>query len=230
MNDLCVNYINYMNKKYSFLNILYIFYGSNIYNSSSSDLDVCLVVKEISPVLKVKMIKDTITFHKMNFLRVDEEIPFDNKLVYTFDEVDTFLSHNPFFIDGKIFISDVKKDPIFLASREMKIRLLLNILTTDHRFYGNYDLQFLEEMECRAWEIIIESVMAFNHLEEYDVDMILQSLYSNHYTGSNGEMYLGYKKNYVQKEMYLIRKIQDYILRKEKNCGRSLTKHKSLFS
>lgn len=94
--NICEQYVKMIECKYSYLNPTIIIYGSNVYNINSSDLDVCLILETVTESLTNKIIEDTLQFHKEFNLRIDKEIPYHNKLVYTFDEIEKFLSFNPF--------------------------------------------------------------------------------------------------------------------------------------
>ena len=204
MNKLCNDYVNLIRSKYKNVSSI-IIYGSNIYNSNSSDLDVCIIVTDIDDDTKTQMIRDTIMFHKENNLKIDVEVPHETKLIYTLDEVKETLLHPPFYKDGKAVITDIVKDRKFLSSNEMKQRLLLNIFTTDHLTIGDST----EEFEKEAWRIMLNAVTEYYNLQSNDVNEILECLYTNRYTKETGEFYLGYKKNYPQKEQYLVRKIKE---------------------
>lgn len=213
MNNICKNYYKCIYNNFGYLRPTIIFYGSNIYNSSSSDLDVCIIVGSITEQEKEDIILKTLKYHRQNNLKIDEEIPHENKLIYTISEIEEMLSVNPFFIDNKYIISDIKKEKQFLSSKEMKIRLLLNILTTDHLTVG-YKISEINKYEDRAWEIIMDAVIGFNNLVDFSAENILGLMYKNQYSGAEGELYLGYKKNYKQKEEYLRKQITKYLERR----------------
>lgn len=204
MNSLCSNYINLMLSNYKNISSI-IIYGSNIYTNGSSDLDVCIIVNDINEEQKLQMIKDTLKFHRENNLKIDEEVPHENKLIYTVEEVEEVLNNPPFYVDGKPVIKDIEKSKEFLASKEMKQRLLLNVLTTDHITVG----ASTEDYEKRAWQIMLDVVTRYFNIDGTNINEILDCLYTNRYTNSSGEFYLGYKKNYPQKEQYLVRKIKE---------------------
>ena len=217
MNKYCNEYIDLIFKKYSFLNPTIIIYGSNIYNGSSSDLDVCLILNKTDKEVENRIIKDTIKFHKVKNLKVDEEIPHTNKLIYTYDEVMETIENNPFFKNGAYKINDIVKTKEFLSSKMMKQRLLLNILTTDHLIFGTYKKELLN-LQDKAWDLIIDTVINYFKIENLSVETLLQHLYTNQYTGATGEMFLGYKKNYLQKEKYLRIQIEKTIERRGLKC------------
>lgn len=207
INRLCKDYCDMINNRYNRIIESIIIYGSNIYNCSSSDLDVCLITSEYNQSLRDEIIRMTKEFHLSNNLRIDEEIPFENKLIYSENEVLNTLEHSPFEFDGETLIKDIVKTREFLSSIEMKKRLLLNILTTDHLTMG----KSTEEYERKALKIIIETLKKYYSLKDVDVEKILPYFYRNPYTGAEGEMYLGYKKNKVEKDMYLRKKIGEII-------------------
>lgn len=207
INRLCKDYCDMINNRYNRIIESIVIYGSNIYNCSSSDLDVCLITSEYNQSLRDEIIRMTKEFHLSNNLRIDEEIPFENKLIYSENEVLNTLEHSPFEFDGETLIKDIVKTREFLSSIEMKKRLLLNILTTDHLTMG----KSTEEYERKALKIILETLKKYYSLKDVDVEKILPYFYRNPYTGAEGEMYLGYKKNKVEKDMYLRKKIGEII-------------------
>ena len=196
-----------MQNKFSYVINSIVIYGSNIYNTNSSDLDVCLIVNKCDEKLKEKIIDETISFHKKNGLKIDEEIPHSNKLIYTFDEIDEALNKSPFYVNGKAIIKDINKNKQFLSSKEMKQRLIINILTTDHLVVGKN----INKYEQKAFKLIMKVIIEYYNLENPTYKDILNCMYKNIYTGAEGELYLGYKKNYPAKEKYLINKIKEYL-------------------
>lgn len=205
MNKICKDYIEMINKKFKNDIKSIIIYGSNIYNISSSDLDVCLVLDECTAELTNEIINETLNFHKRYNLKIDEEVPHTNKLIYLTSEIEDALENPPYYKDNKVIINDIVKAKEFLSSKEMKQRLLLNILTTDHLTVG----RSTDIYEKKAIKIMIDVVCKYYHLENPTVDQILNCLYENQYTGASGEMYLGYKKNKKKKEEYLLRVIKE---------------------
>ena len=207
MNKICNEYCKLIKSKFPDKVKSIVIYGSNIYNESSSDLDVCLIVDEIDSELQESIISETLMFHKIKNLKVDDEIPHTNKLIYTVAEIEDTLMNPPFFEDGKVIIHDIIKDKDFLSSKEMKQRLLLNIFTTDHLTIGESTIKY----ELQAFKIIINVIINYFKIENKSEEEILECMYTNRYTGASGEMYLGYKKNYQEKEMYLRRKIRKFL-------------------
>lgn len=215
MYNICDEYKKLIFEEYKELKPTIIFYGSSIYGVSSSDLDVCIICNDDCDKYIDDIISKTMAFHKKYNLKLDEEIPHKNKLIYKLSEIEFMLNFNPFFINGEYYISDIVKSDEFLSSKEMKTRLLLNILTTNHKTFG--DNVLISKFEEKAWDIILDAIIGYNKMDTYDADSILKMLYVNQYTGSSGEMYLGYKKKYQKNEDYLKDKIVEFLERRQKN-------------
>ena len=98
-------------------NPIIVFYGSNIYNESSSDLDVCLIFNQpVDNQLKQEIINKTIQFQRESLLRIDEEIPFDNKLIYTLNELEDVFIDSPFRDGDNFKLDEIVKTQEFLSS------------------------------------------------------------------------------------------------------------------
>ena len=207
MNKICEKYVKMINDNTDGYVKSIVIYGSNIYGVTASDLDVCLITDNISKELKEKLINLTIKFHNDNQLMLDDEVPFSNKLVYTKRDINKVFNDSPFYKNGKTIINKIQKNKKFLSSCEMKKRLFINILTTDHITIGCST----EEYEKQAFKMIIKVVIDHFNLINPTVEELLMNLYENKYTGEKGEMFLGYKKNYKEKEKYLVEKLKEYI-------------------
>lgn len=208
MNNLCRSYVKEINGKFKHIQI--IFYGSNIYNESSSDLDLCLILpNEVSQETKKNLIDITKKFQIKKALRIDEEIPFENKLIYTKQEVNDIFLNSPFRDEkGNYVYHEIEKTNSFLNSPEMKKRLMLNILTTDHKSCGNViDMKTSEE---KAWFEILTMVYKVFNTNLHDIDKTLDNLYVNPKTFMAGEMYLGYKLANPKKKKHLRKKVKKY--------------------
>lgn len=207
MNKICKDYCDLIQAKFFDTIQSIIFYGSNIYDDNSSDLDVCVIVRKNNPQLQEKIINETLKFHLIHNLRIDDEVPPTNKLVYTIDEIEETLNNPPFYENGIVVIHDIVKNMKFLSSKEMKQRLLLNILTTDHLTVG----ESTKDYEIRALRIILDVIINYFKIDDKSETEILECMYQNKYTGATGEMYLGYKKDHKEKDKYLRKKIHEIL-------------------
>lgn len=207
MNKICKDYCDLIQAKFFDTIQSIIFYGSNIYDDNSSDLDVCVIVRKNNPQLQEKIINETLKFYLIHNLRIDDEVPHTNKLVYTIDEIEETLNNPPFYENGIVVIHDIVKNMKFLSSKEMKQRLLLNILTTDHLTVG----ESTKDYEIRALRIILDVIINYFKIDDKSETEILECMYQNKYTGATGEMYLGYKKDHKEKDKYLRKKIHEIL-------------------
>lgn len=208
MNGLCKNYYKMIMSNFNEYNPIIIYYGSNIYNESSSDLDICLIFEHIlNDDVSEKLIEKTKEFQKDNGLKIDEEIPFTNKLVYTIDEVEDIFINSPFVENGIYKLDDIVKTKDFLSSNIMKKRLMLNILTTDHKVLNDKNKK-IRRYERKAWMEILSMLKNVFGTNLLDVDQVLDNMYVNPKTHYGGEMYLGYKLANPKKKRYLKRQVK----------------------
>lgn len=178
-------------------------YGSSVDNICSSDLDICLFVHSYTEE-DVKKLKDiTILFHRENKLEIDEEVPFENKIIYSFHEIGDMLLNPPFNIHRNEFkISPVEKKEGYLSSKEMRERLLLNILTNKYLLVqGNGKI--FKEYSNQAWNSIIRVIFSYLGKPLLTIDEFISHLCTNTISGATGEDYLGYKKDDVSSLKYI---------------------------
>lgn len=211
MSSLIDNYVGMIVNKYEKYCRTIIVYGSNSLEENTHDLDVCIITYEkVDDSIKQSIINITKQFSIDNGLRIDEEISYDNKLIYSIDEVERYVLTNPFINNqGEYEIKDIVKSKEYLESDEMRHRLLLNILTTYHNVaYG--DKIFVELCEKKAWYIIYKTIMNHYNWTQVNEDSFIEGLYTNKKTNQEGEMFLGYKSNNKRKDEYLRDCIKKY--------------------
>ena len=214
MNSLCENFKTEMYNEFPNLDFGIIIYGSNIFNINSSDLDVCIIGENISVIDKEKITKKVIEFHKKYNLKIDQEVPYENKLVFSYQDIKDAIINNPFVDRGIISINPIVKTTEFLSSIEMKKRLILNILTTKHITINCKKI--INKYENKAWDVILNTIIEYASLNDLSPKNILKNLYCDDYTGNEGEMFLGYKNNNIEKEKYLIKQIKKALKRYKK--------------
>lgn len=192
-------------------------YGSTAYGKTSSDLDVCFVCESYSNDILEELKLKTIQFQLENNMVLDAEVPYENKLIYTYSEIDNTLKFPPFkYINGKYELTPIQKNKIYMHSEEMKYRLLLNILTTRSKLiFGNE--KRIQAYKCIAWEKLIKIIISYNNLTEINITTLLPLLYKDFKTGAEGEMFLGYKKNIPQKQLDLKEDCSKALLRLQEN-------------
>ena len=214
MNKLCKDFKNEIFTSFPNLNIGIIIYGSNIFKINSSDLDVCIIGDDISEEDKKKIEKKVIEFHNKYNLKIDQEVPYENKLIFSYQEIKDAIIDHPFVEKGIIRINPIIKTKEFLGSVEMKKRLIINILTTKHISINCNHI--IKTYERKAWDLILKTIIEYAGISKLNPSYILKNLYMDIYTGNEGEMFLGYKDNCIEKEKYLIKNIKK-ALKKLKN-------------
>lgn len=134
-----------------------------------------------------------VDLHFRNGIPLDNEVPYENKLLVTYEDLENAVTLRPFKTkEGKHLVPPITKDEIYLSSLEIKWRLLLNALTTPHLFFGG-DILTYNHYRDRAEEAIVH--LAYDLLEggECASKDILSVLLTGP-SGEEGELYLGYKK------------------------------------
>lgn len=206
-------YINEVINEFTVFNPMLISYGSNIYTDLKSDMDICFILDDncINKKLVGKLIEFNINFHIKYALPIDDEISFENKLVYFDRDVISLLYNNPFMDEsGYYHISPIKKEKNFLESNAMRLRLLLNILTSDHLLLlGDKRLHLC--YENMAWGILLKSLIRAYNIKNIDVEHLYSALHRHPYTGEMYKEYLGYDINNKNKRDYILSKLKYYI-------------------
>lgn len=172
-------------------------YGSSVYSEESwlSDIDLFAVThnkQEFRIDNLVRFIKD---MHDRHGRKIDEEVPFDNKVHYTGKEVDDALAFSGFDVDnGVIAVPLIIKEAEFLGGAAIKARLALNALTTPHLAIGD-DLSRYRAVVKRAETSATLLAVNLIRRSTFDVPDLYDTLTEGD-DGQAGEMYLGYKTEY----------------------------------
>jgi len=113
-------------------------YGSSVEGSLTSDLDMLIVAdSKPSNAVRNRFIDDLMLLHEETGRTIDAEVPHDNKLFYTFDELDDAMRlpfvqpGDPGHIDIK-YLDQLHDDDPYFSSLEMRQRLIFNALTSPH--------------------------------------------------------------------------------------------------
>ena len=179
-----------------------ILYGGSVYKKfSESDLDFAVIVTKDACALAIKLEKFVIALHKKYNLRIDTEVPFRNKLVYTNKELQHALALRCFLKQGESYkVPVIEKTKDFLTSANVKYRLILNALTTPHEFWGNAEKGAAVEIKASlAVTVLALGLVERSTFSKSDLLAVLESSKN----GENGEEYLGYKTQYTIVNDYL---------------------------
>lgn len=196
-------YADFMNSETKNLNPDILLYGSTVYGKVSSDLDISFIVRKFNKSDYEKIKNLTMEFQRKHNMSLDEEVPYSSKLIYTDKDVEYMLKNTPFKRENGIYrITPIEKTKEFLSSKEMKYRLLLNILTTRSLIIQG-DKERIGTYKQKAWDLLVEIIISYNNLSEIDLEHFIQLLYRDEKTKKDGEMFLGYKTNIKQKQLDL---------------------------
>lgn len=191
-----------------------VLYGSTVFGVNTSDLDLCFFRERVLPYDVFEKLKTfTHNFHVANNLRIDEEISYDNKLIYTYSFIETTFFNSPFpYCNGKYIIPPIEKNNSFLNSEEMRKRLLLNILTVKHLVMGNNE-EKVNVYSNKAWEIVLKTVISYSENMNISLEQLLEYLYKDPFSQRTGELYLGYKTNLDEKVEFIASQVESQLNR-----------------
>lgn len=158
-----------------------------------SDLDLFAATPTIMPGDGIAAAKFIVGYHRAQGLAIDEEVPYENKLVVCYDDVRASVALLGLDVtDDQIRIPPIIKSEAFLNSIAVRRRLIFNALTVPHFVAGN-DInsytQFRREAEVQLVRLAISQLQAGTTA---DISNLLGALLVGP-NGEEGEMYLGYK-------------------------------------
>ncbi|MBU1201347.1 MAG: hypothetical protein KKA51_02510 [Nanoarchaeota archaeon] len=184
-------------------------YGSHItgYASEFSDLDIVTIGDDYSKK-DIEEIKNyIIDFHNKNNLKIDEEVPFEKKLVCSYNMMLGAVLGEGFHYDdaGMPLVPELILTQEYLQSDELMKRILLSTITNkSYLLSGSYeDYSFYEQ---KGWEKIVEVIFYMNNNQPLKQDSFLELMISN--GERTGRDYLGYM-NKEPVRNYLTNKINE---------------------
>jgi predicted nucleotidyltransferase len=188
--------VNFSNKQLSCRDHFVCVYGSYASGDSTlaSDLDVFVAIgnHEVGDYKKVSNF--LIDLQIRYGLSLDNEVPFKNKLLVSYEDVQDAIALKSFAQNGISYrVPIVEKKKEFLSSPEMRWRLILNALTSPNECVcGNKAVYTRSKINAEKSLIRLARGLT-TAIEMPTIDEIFEVLTS----GTNeekGEMYLGYKK------------------------------------
>ena len=184
-----------------------IIYGSYCYGLGTlhSDVDLTIVSEKVSKEKINKVASKIRKLHRKFDMELDDEVPHEIKGISDFRTLDLALKGKGFKSTGKkIIIPPVIKNKTFLRSKEVKMRLLLNALTSKAIFVcGNRKLY--SEKKVQAFENLIKIIFLYSQKESLNPHNFVNIIIGT--KEKNGEDFLGYKDKKVIRN-YLINSIQ----------------------
>jgi predicted nucleotidyltransferase len=169
-------------------------YGSMAsgHQNARSDIDLMAFAKHQSMRDFIFLFDNLVLLHRHMNLTLDAEVPYRNKLLVSYRDVDAAVRLTCFpRRDGHRSVPPIRKSKRFLASRAMRLRLILNVLTSPHELIAgsraSYDT-YRERAEQAICKLALDlaypkSVPPASHLDKL--------LYGE--CGQEGELHLGYR-------------------------------------
>ena len=181
--------------------LVYGSYASNDF-TEESDLDLFIAIdkKDLTDFKKVSNF--IVNLHTRNNLTINEEVPYENKLIVSYDDAIDAIDLKAFIKNGsKYIIPPVTADKEFLASKEVRFRIILNALTSPNQFIcGNKNKYNL--LKQKAEKAIIKLAYGLAKKSELTQEEILNIIL----IGASGEKsgdYLGYRNHRPKVIKYL---------------------------
>ncbi|MFH1608912.1 MAG: nucleotidyltransferase domain-containing protein [Patescibacteria group bacterium] len=170
-------------------------YGSFIstYYNKTSDIDMFIATNSYSDEDFKSIKKFLIDLHIRNNLKLDDEVPYKNKLIVLYDDIHNAILLKQFIRSGrKYYVPPIEKREKFLSSPEVRWRLLFNALTSPHKYLcGNKDKYLI--FKKNAEKSIMKLAHGLVETKKLNHDELLKNLLVRS-SGEEGGMYLGYKK------------------------------------
>ncbi len=172
-----------------------IVYGSSVQfqHFFTSDIDLMIIAEDSFCTSKnIALIQEkVISLHKKYNLRIDEEVPFERKLLIPVSFAQNALAGTGFSrVEDKIVIPPIIKTTEFLSSDAMIARLFLNAVTTKNVLlsgdFGLFHQMRQDALRLLVW-IVMSNIQPISNSEE---------LFENFLSSGerSGEDYLGYKR------------------------------------
>ncbi|MFC1651997.1 nucleotidyltransferase domain-containing protein [Patescibacteria group bacterium] len=162
--------------------------------TKDSDLDLLFAVKKYD-VTEFKKIHDfVVNLHLSNDLKIDEEVPYETKLVITYEDIENAVDLEPFVKKSSGYIiNPITYNKEFLASQELRLRIILNALTTPNIYIYGDKKKYVDFIQ-RADKAIIRLARGLTSERNPSEDEILRVLLNGKH-GEEGQAHLGYKKD-----------------------------------
>lgn len=172
-----------------------IIYGSYASGTSSrfSDIDIMFLCKK-KPANINPFVNFVTELHSYFSHEIDEEVPFSNKLVVSYEEACTATTLKQFSVAGnEVTIPPIEKETEFLRSKDIRYRLIFNALTSPNIFIGG-DAETYRQVRTKSSQALALLATSLCRKKVFSAkDLITSLLYGKN--GEEGELYLGYKNN-----------------------------------
>lgn len=172
-------------------------YGSHARGTARtrSDLDLLAVGPDpLNATTLESLINRVKQLHHRHGLDLDQEVSYAMKLHATFSDVAAAVGFSGFEVSpaGELTIPPVAESPEFLNSRDFKLRLILNALTSPHVFLGGDLDRFAEDTAHARRALAVVAVSLHADQDVVAAPQAIDVLVTDPRTGATGQAYLGY--------------------------------------
>lgn len=167
-----------------------VLYGSFLDNGKS-DFDSCVILEKKSGE-DARTISEILSrVHQKYALKLDTDIPYEKKAIFTFSECREVAINPPFKkTEGGYYLDDIPSDLTYLNSEKARSRLLFNILTGKTTVLDG--AENISEIQQLAWSKLVDLVCHDANNKILSANEIADYLCRNPRTGSCYKDYLGY--------------------------------------
>lgn len=170
--------------------------------TSKSDLDLFIAANNYESADFDKILNFVVHFHTRNNLKLDDEVPYENKLLISYKDIEDAATLEPFIKTGhKYIVPEIKYNKEFLGSRAVRLRLILNALTSPNQFICGNELKY-RELKKVLEKAIIRLALGLFEKDKPTADDIMNALLVGEH-GEEGQAHLGYKKDRKEVVEYL---------------------------
>ncbi|WP_242266517.1 MULTISPECIES: aminotransferase [unclassified Bacillus cereus group] len=203
--DLSTNILNGMKQYIDSENMLLaLVYGSqswNHFNKKNSDIDMMFIVKKEQPKMKQQLIADFMKLNRSLNYELDTEVPYENKLVISLNDIVKALEGLAFQKNNTLCIQPILKTETFLNSNTIKYRLILSAFTTNPLLLSG-EVELFVSITQLAFLVVLKVIITHYKCECFTIQDLLEKILTNGI--HSGEDYLGYKSNPIQIESYRV--------------------------
>lgn len=177
-----------------------ILYGS-FDMKNKGDFDVAVITENYSNENKEDIENILKELHQKFELRIDEEVPYFNKSLFSYNDIENCMQSVPFKMErGVVKITPFGDTGEYFRSEEARKRLLLNILTTKSKVINGKNTY-----QQSAYSLMIKLVFSSKNYKKLSLKEIIETFFIEPNTFFTYKQYLGYNPlsdlNYLKKRI-----------------------------
>ena len=190
-------------------------YGSfhEVFNETT-DLDLCVYADDLTIEQRKWIAIEVENLHKKYGLFLDSDMKYINKTAFCRNDIDILEKSPPFLTEnGLLVLTPVKYNRNFLDSTQMRLRLLLNIFTTNSILIDG-DSTLFERTVDEMYDILL-SIISRTSQKLLSEDQIFERLLYDSSKKYTYKSYLGYNPLDITQCHFIKNNIKKAIERKE---------------